>query len=469
MKKIILAVVIALVAALGAAPYWFGMQAEKTYAALLQNLKETQGATIVETRYQRGWLGASADTVIQFRQLPVPLSFSHRIGHGPFPIDDLMRGEFNLRPVQASFQTTVFPRFEVEARGGLKTALLEATTRVGLSGESESRINLPAYKSPPDQPTRVEWLGMNGNLRFSPDLKRVAGTLSAPGLNLSGGNNDVALKTLEASFNLNESRYGITVGDMSASIATFEVRQGGEGEEGAPWTVKGLVVSNTTRETGDNIGSTLRAELKEMGTGGGAYGPLVFELQLRNLDAAALKQWRDEMAKAQTTPEGAEAPAAAGPGAFVQLVTALAKKSPEAEVTKLNLKTPDGELQGQAKLVLDGRNQNLADNPMAWLAALEGEATLSIPASLVKALVAAEIRTELAALQTQGKMQALADDQVGEVVAKALPERLPQWAEAKRLVADGDHYKLTAALKQGEITVNEQPFTWPGLTPSPAP
>lgn len=466
MKKIILAVVVAIVAALGAAPYWFGMQAEKTYTALLQNLKDAHGATVVETRYQRGWLGASADTVIQFRQLPVPLSFSHRIGHGPFPVDDLMRGEFTLRPIQASFQTTVFPRFEVEARGGVKIALLEATTRVGLSGESESRVNLPAYKSPPDQPARFEWQGMSGNLRFSPDLKRVAGTLSAPGLTLSGGGNDVALKTLEASFNLNESRYGISVGDMSASIATFEV-QGGE--DAAPWTATGLVVSNMTRETGDNIQSTLRAELKKMGTGGGTYGPLLFELQLRNLDAAALKQWRDQMEKTPTTPAEGEAPTAAGPGAFLQLVTALAKKSPEAEITKLNLKTPDGELQGQAKLVLDGRSKDIGDNPMAWLAALEGEAGLSIPASLVKALVVVEIRTELAALQAQGKMQALTDDQVGEVVAKALPERLPQWAEAKRLVADGDNYKLKAALKQGEITLNGQPFTWPGLTPSAAP
>ena len=77
------------------------------------------------------------------------------------------------------------------------------------------------------------------------------------------------------------------------------------------------------------------------------------------------------------------------------LIASLSKNAPELEVTKLSFKAREGELTGTAKLVLDGSKLNVAENMMLLLRALQGDAELSIPPSMVKAILTPRIRSDI--------------------------------------------------------------------------
>ena len=91
MKKFTLVLGFTLIAlvALAAAglPYWFGMETEKTYGAMLEQLSSSSGLQFTGKNYQRGWLSSTAETVIRHPQIPVEFTAQHRISHGPLPLD----------------------------------------------------------------------------------------------------------------------------------------------------------------------------------------------------------------------------------------------------------------------------------------------------------------------------------------------------------------------------------------------
>ena len=79
-------VLVLIVAAAAALPFWFGMETEKAYKNIVQEL--SSGTAISTQRYERGWLSSSAETDMAILGSPLTVSMVHRISHGPVAIQD---------------------------------------------------------------------------------------------------------------------------------------------------------------------------------------------------------------------------------------------------------------------------------------------------------------------------------------------------------------------------------------------
>jgi hypothetical protein len=156
-------------------------------------------------------------------------------------------------------------------------------------------------------------------------------------------------------------------------------------------------------------------------------------------------------------------------GKTMDLLGQLAKKSPELEITKLSFKAADGEVTGKAKFVLDGSQLDVSGNPMLMLKALSGEGEVSLPDSIVRLLAEPDVKRDIEALKASGKLSEkeiadLTPKRMAAITTQAIKE-LPQYKDnvvsRLRLVADGPNYKIVAALKDGQLRVNNEPLQLP--------
>jgi len=150
----------------------------------------------------------------------------------------------------------------------------------------------------------------------------------------------------------------------------------------------------------------------------------------------------------------------------MELIAALSRQAPELEITKLSFKTPQGEITGKAKFVLDGRKHIAAQNPLQLLLALSGRGELAIPAAVLKQLLTPVIRRDIESYQSSGaltpqEMAELTPQAMGEIVDRALPQYLSRNGFTRYLVEDGDLYKLTVSIRRGQLLVNGTPWHAP--------
>lgn len=109
MKKIVLATVLTIAAMLVlitlALPFWFGMETEKTYTAMLDQLSRSSGLQFSGKNYARGWLSSTAETVIRHPEASFEIVARHHISHGPLPLDRVTQGQWHL--VQAHITSQI--------------------------------------------------------------------------------------------------------------------------------------------------------------------------------------------------------------------------------------------------------------------------------------------------------------------------------------------------------------------------
>jgi hypothetical protein len=242
-----------------------------------------------------------------------------------------------------------------------------------------------------------------------------------------------------------------------------------ERKKGESISLDGMRLSSNTQEAGGNLNSTLTFQFRAMESGGSKQGAAQINLQLRKLDVASLVKFQNEvraLRKQRLPPEQVNTMML---GKTLELLGELAKKSPELEVTKLSFKAEDGEVTGKAKFVLDGSQLDVSGNPMLMLKALSGEGEINLPDSIVRLLAEPDVKRDLEVLKTSGKLSEqeiakLTPKRIAAITTQAIKE-LPQYREnvvsRLKLVADGPNYKIVAALKDGQLRVNNEPLQLP--------
>jgi len=467
-KKIVTIVVVLaalLIAAVAGLPFWFGMQAESAYGAMLQKLTTDGELTVSSNNFQRGWFESTADTTFTMTNLPmVTISMLHRISHGPLPLDD----EFQLQPLLARVKSQISIGLPT---GAIKPPPMVSKTSVYLAGNSSTHLDMEPYKkSAPkageNDTFNLDWKGLSGDFTLSADYKTMKGEFKAPVLQFSFKDGGFALSRLNLSVDTQEIASGLNTGSVSLGVEKLVMDDPKIGES---IHLDGLRLSSNTQEAGGNLNSTLTFQFRSMESGGSKQGAAQINLQLRKLDVASLIKFQNEvraLRKKKTPPEQANMMIL---GKTMELLGQLAKKSPELEVTKLSFKAEDGEVTGKAKFVLDGSQLDVSGNPMLMLKALSGEGEISLPGSIVRLLAEPDVKRDLEILKTSGKLSEseiakLTPKRVAAITTQAIQE-LPQYKEnvvsRLKLVADGPNYKIVAALKDGQLRVNNEPLQLP--------
>jgi uncharacterized protein YdgA (DUF945 family) len=449
--------VVAVLAILGAAaaglPFWFGMQAETAYQAMVAEMTQGGDLTVTSNNFQRGWLESTADTTFTAAGTPVTITVLHRISHGPLPIDD----DFEFQPVMARIKSDMSIGLPA---GIVKLPPITAKTTVYLAGNSRSHLEMaPSRTSLPDG-SSLEWKGLSGDIDTSADYKSSKGELTAPLLQVG----TTALNGIRVGLDQQKSPSGFNTGTMSVAVAKLA----SETPTGKV-TIDGLNLASTTQEAGGNLNTSFTLQFREATAGASRQGPGQIGIQIRKLDVPTLVKFRKEVNDLRKQKMPAEQVNMMVLGKTLELLGNLAKKSPELEITKLSFKTADGEVTGKAKFVLDGSQLDVSGNPMLMLKALSGNGEVSLPDSLVRLLASTDVKRDIEALKASGKLKK-------EEIAKLTPKRielitqqavkeLPQYRDSVitrlKLLPDGPNYKIVAALKSGQLTVNNEPLQMP--------
>ena len=459
---------------LAALPYWFGHQAEKAYRALLDELTLTIGQPVTLKRYERGWRHSEAEADIVLPGLS--LTARHTLQHGPWTDD-------GWAPLLARVAGNI--RFTSTANHPVP-APLTLQGNIGLRGAVQLSFDWPAAQLTWTGGS-LQWQPIRGTLHADRDGNHVQGHLDTPALQVG----EWRAERWQARFDIRPNETAFPFGQLNLNIGRLTFTPARE--------VDALQLSVSSRPTGETVTLKIGGQLEKLRMAGESYGPGEFSLEARTLEPVALMQFvralpalfRADATVAKLTPP----------------LAALARKTPEVELTALHLKAapeaapgsnlvtrrmseasrdsesargpadvPDarmpqrpgmtgGDLDpigdaliGRGRIVLDGRRLGPTPHPARLLSALSGELTLSVSTPLLTSWLLADIQRNTA---TENDA-----DQKGRLAAEALPRYLAAHPYARLLVPADEYYRFAASLKQGRLLINNEP--WHGqLLPAP--
>lgn len=467
MKKLTLtAAAVAIVAAAAAAlPWWFGHETEKAFRALLKASAEHGELNAEIVRYDRGWLHTSAETIHRHPTVPLELRVSHDIHHGPLPLGKDGPAGLQLARVDSRLSLhSSDARLQDELK---RIPAIESVATVGLDRQGLARLHQPAWTRP-GRPALV-WDGLRGEIRFDHELKNLHSDLLMPGARLTvDGTEFMRLDNLRLQSKLRRGVADLYLGESDFTVEQFVLRRP---PPATPVELHGLLMKSDVRASGpETVDMTVRYTLREARLDDGRHGPSELVLELRRLDAAALKGFEKHLKQMAQRGAPVEQASLMAVGKSLELLGTLARRSPELEIKRLSLKADMGEITGRAKLVIDGSRANIAENPLLLLTAVRGDAELRVPAGYVRPLLVPIIRHDIHTLSQDKRvgredMKSLSPQRLNAIIDESIPHYLSRHPLTRHLVADSDHYRLHATLQRGELLINGQP--WTGGAPLP--
>jgi len=461
MKRILLVVGIVaglMIIALAAAPYWLGMQTEAAFKETLNTVATRGGLSGANTEFSRGWLNSTASNRFSLPGAAVAVEASHRIEHGPLPLSRLLAGDVapGLARIESTLKITPDKAAPAELASLLKAmpSIIIVTT-LDLAGDGSSEISLPGgtHKFGEEQ---LKWSTANGTMLFDRDLKKIRADVTLPSFQYESGTGTLIVNSTVVSSDIYEGTAGYMFGRNSLSVGKVSM---------APlMEISDIRLSAIIQPQGKFATMKLTYGVKQMTMAKDTYGPGTLNIAIRNLDAATLKQFEDELNKvnARNMPEEQKQMMIAGK--LMEYAGKLTRDNPEIEVTRLSIIAPGGELKGSAKFVVQGKEQDLSANPMLILTAIKGSAELTMPESLAKAMVMPQIQRDLALLQQEGKLSReeaanLSPETIDQIAEQAYPGYLSGSGFARWFVRDNGGLKFSLSVNRGQVVVNGVPMT----------
>ncbi len=466
MRAVLIIIFVLLIAVLGL-PYWFGMKAEHEYNNLMETVSKFKSLEIVSKSYKRGWLKSSAETsflINEGEETPFKIIGKDTIYHGPVPIGLLSKGKLNLKPVMAVIETkseitTATKKEYAELIESLPPLNFE--TILALNGHGTTVVSIPSvYKKLEDGKT-LNWSGLSGAINFTPDLKEVTTVINSSNIEIEDDTFRVHISGIDINSNLHypASNYTNPLGDIDVRIGEFSSEGKDDGELNKV-TLTNLQFTGFTNQNGNLLNHTHSLEFETLTVGGNSYGPGIYELELRNINKGAFEEIQKELNEDQNTLQSATASEALW-AQIMKVLPQLLEGSPEIELTKLNIKTGDGELLGHALISLNGDNLDnpgLATNPLFLLTAVSAEVRLSVSKPLLENLLK-DYKIEEITDEKNSQNEELPDDKELQNLAttKALSE-IKQMVDQNILVIKDGNYEIVATYRLGQITLNGNPL-----------
>ncbi len=458
-------VVVVLLVVLAAAPFGFSFWAESRLNSMLEDLNESGVVEFTMIRMDRGWFSseaiieaemaasllAKANKVQQNQGNEIPgMILQNTIYHGPFPF---LSGNFSVLPQVATIDTKLMKSMEADE------PLLEfdyaMTTTLSMTGKNHVNVDIPEWEGPMDDgAANIQWKGLEGNINFSSGLKDASIKISAPYLKVQGKDGSMLLESVNVDSESEAGIEGLSLGSATFNIGKIAVQ---DSKAGVDFTIDDLDISADTTAAGDNINSTAQFNIGAFTLSGDRFGPGVFSMAFRNLDAGALarisNKYKDVSKQGDIPPE--QVSMMLGTTLLSEMSTLL-KKGPEIEIGELSLASSSGKLVGTAKVTVDTSRPEMLNNPLLIKDAIIGEVDVELPEDLLVALNMAAMRQEFKSVNIQ-----YTEEQLKTMATNRVSKRFTPLVGANIFTRVGDMYKFTASFKDGVPVVNGQPFQIP--------
>ncbi len=480
--SILIVLVFSATALFAGTTFWLGGQAKQKYHDILRQASQSTYIHLANESYNRGFLRSKARTVVKIPDLRgkpsgdaqkeweplLELTLVHDIQHGPFSLGESSDGKRQLKPALAVIETGI--EFSPGSQAKMKEicselpeiASIKNHTTLSLAGHGETRLIIPPLNRTvgKDERVTVNWKGLIANMAFSADLKGFTGSVSAPNLQAAGNDAAIKMKGMASTFDTHEGINGLFLGDASFDLAHLEFAEKKNGQR-KQFSMDGLKMRTSSKALTDTVDYSMTVQIDRMMTDDTPYGPGGCELELRKLDAATLAKLQHvfQELQAQLPKRSPQEINQMMVAKYVEILPELVKKSPEIEITRLTLKTADGDFWGRAKIVFDGTNAAAISNPLFLLSAVTAHAELTIADGLLQRMYKSSHEKEIMAAIKQGRREPLSDEQIQTLASAECKKRLEALMAQNILMYEGGLYKASADYQQGRVTLNGRPLT----------
>lgn len=450
-------VVLLLGLALAAAPYWLGMQTESAFNGAIKGLATRSGMPSKNSSFSRGWLSSEAKNEFELPSTSVVISATHQIEHGPLPLSQILSGE--VAPALALIKTTLRLGASAEAPANLSKTLnklppIQLTTTLDLSGNGSTELLVNAANRKQGE-TTISWQAGKGEMQFDREWKKMKVDFNFPSFSISSNRGKLKITNIQLTSDIYEGTAGYMFGKSGFSIARISLKPFVDAQK--------INVSAIMQPKGKFVKMNIGYSVQSLQIAKDKYGPGKLNLVIRNLDAKTLKQFENDMNKISGRSMPQEQKQMMIAGKFMEYAGKLTRDNPEIEITKLNFVAPGGELQGKAKFVIHGKEQDLSANPMLILTAIKGSAELTMPESLAKAVVMPQIQRDISNLRKEGKLSKteatkLTPEALNQIAEEAYPGYLKESGFGRWFVRRDNGYQFSMSVNRGQIVVNGVPL-----------
>ncbi len=368
--------------ALGAMPYWLGMQIEIKFNQLPMQVAKSGDMVWINTRFDRKWFESEAENILKFPKHDLTFKMTHKISHGFLLFSEILRGDYKRNIVrvldgkiepylgQGVLNSKVV--FVNQSKKLPNFSPLNIKNRVRLDGSISGEFNVPIYKNPPGQPFFLSWQGLKGTSLISPDFKNILIKASSLPLLVRDGENVFLINQVRGEFNFQEKVGVQKILAYSLGIDRISYR-----EKDQVASFRNLDFMGNSIESGFDQSITLTSIMEEYEDGEEKYGPATIAMQFRNLNPIIMKNLREQAFILAKT-EGKDSQTISN---IKNLLNGLENKPPQFEISKIELNTPKGKIDGS--LLIDYKGVDIPSTGFNFLMLLNGigvKGKLGLPA-----------------------------------------------------------------------------------------
>ncbi|QBS12015.1 DUF945 domain-containing protein [Legionella geestiana] len=509
MKKIT-GLVVVLAALILGGYYGMGVMTERALRKNIDTINRTEGVHAELSDYQRGWFRSHAKldwkvrvpqqvittengetTTIPAKDFDTAMPLT--IWHGPVIFANGLHFGLGYAQSRLELPTQLKESFKSTFTSESVEPSLNLVFFVEYTGATRVDGDAPAFSLvTTDKTTRIDWKGMQTDLKITDDGRALKGGFSVAGADISNDSKKVEIGSVTSHYTLNKNDYGMYVGEADLSFESLHVLDGD----------KKLVdlESLDSRSTSDvaegglfNTG--LSMSLQKLTINDKTFGPGAFELSLKNLDAEVLARINDKIKSAQNGDDAAKQQALF---AILPELPKLLGRGAALNLSQLRMTVPQGVIEGNLLIELPKGD---TINPLQLMQNISGNGRLKLPAAVLKdVLRLGNLQKQMKAQQAAGEAQtqeaAPAPANTAESVAAAATtatttpvpatEQTPAAAPAAApmtaddlarqveamtdaqvagmvkgglLVQQGSDFVVELSLQKGQFQVNGKPFT----------
>ncbi len=471
-----LIVIAGIMAGIGVGAYhWSGSLAKESFEKSMMMSTGKQAVSYRVTSYNKGLfdstataevtldpakLNSNVNTQIIPTDKPITIQLEHTIYHGPFAFK---APNFDpAQPVAAYIKTKVNTDANKELKPIIsklwKTTPFKINSKVSFSGIVETTVEIaPIDLSSPNQ-MKVKWTGAKSVISHNTSTNSFSSAIDAGGISIEEDDNfaliDGIKGAVSGSFdagNFMNSKAGYTISSIMIEANTSNPEKMIKG------SLNQLAVKAGNEIKGNQLTSFINISAKDAVFNNDKYGPAELQLDLRKIDAEAAKTLQKdlEMAKAEVAKQGLPPEAAmfVAQQKLMEALPKLLKLGPEIEISKLELNTPQGKVDGYSKISLDLGGKQVPANPMELIPMIAINTKVSAPASLIEMILAASAKKDIRRdLSMTGELAT--PEQLEEMAMNKAKSQIEAVTAQNAITRNGDKLVGTYRLKQGVLNLN---------------
>jgi hypothetical protein len=397
-----------------------GVIARQQFDGWVDNLRQQPALEVAETgAYQQGWLGGAAELEIRSRGTTFPpLRLRHEARHGLLPL------QAPLIDTRLSFADTP------------EKILLAAHTQVGMLGQHEVELHMPGGQFQAADGSPRSFDNISGTLQAG--ITRLEGDLSLAAASVDG----YELAQGRAQLQWQRKEAGLT-GATTLQAREIRFRSGMPGR----WQDVKLQLNNT--EAAQLLKLDMNASAATVELAGEPLGAFAAEAVAEQISIPALLRFVAALKEnSGLPPQESKTPAQI----FLRYAADLLQSQPALRLSRLQLQTPHGVLQGNLRFNIAPLTPVMQTLPILMLQAVDAEANATLPRPALLDVLRPQLRYHL----QQAGQPPLSAEELEQKAAEILDRVTAPWLEKKYLSFADDTYHCKLQLRQGKLQINGQ-------------